>query len=140
MYRIIVIEDDEIIRENIMDILTLNSFQVEGYQDGSTALQHLEIKRADLILCDIMMPGIDGYEVLRKLKSNKKTSEIPFVFVTARAERSDMKKGLELGANGYLIKPFSMQALLKMINQHLAVSRIKQEDNNDILFQSNYEK
>jgi len=129
MYRITVIEDDESIRENIVDILEMHSFEVKSYSDGNAALKDIQQELPDLILCDIMMPEIDGYEVLKRLKSDKHLSSVPFVFVTARAEKSDISKGLEFGADAYLIKPFAMDTLIATVNKQIRSSRSAKENN-----------
>lgn len=113
--KILIIEDNEDIRESSMEILELAGYEVLQAGNGKIgvelALNHLP----DMILCDIMMPELDGYGVLYLLSKNSNTENIPFIFLTAKAERSDMRKGMEMGADDYLTKPFDDMELLNTI-------------------------
>jgi DNA-binding response OmpR family regulator len=115
MRRILIIDDHTEIRENIAEILTLASFQTFTAENGKKgvelAIQHLP----DLIICDIMMPELDGYGVLHLLKRNAATENIPFIFLSAKAERTDFRKGMEMGADDYITKPFDDIELLNAI-------------------------
>ena len=115
MRRILIIDDYTDIRENIAEILTLAGFQTYTAENGKKgvelAIQHLP----DLIICDIMMPELDGYGVLHLLKRNPATEPIPFIFLTAKAERTDFRKGMEMGADDYITKPFDDVELLNAI-------------------------
>lgn len=119
MKKILVIEDSNDIRENIIEMLNLAGYQTFAANNGkdgvSLALAHIP----DLILCDIMMPELDGYGVLYMLQKNMDTAAIPFIFMTAKAERSDMRKGMEMGADDYLTKPFDDLELFKAIDGRL---------------------
>ncbi|QEK52654.1 response regulator [Pedobacter aquae] len=95
--KIVVIEDDELIRENIVDFLSLNSFNVEGFSEGMLALEAINREIPDLILCDISLPGLSGHDIIGKLKENDTTAEIPFVFLSAHAEKSDVRNSMDLG-------------------------------------------
>lgn len=123
---ILIIEDNEDIRESTAEILELANYEVMQAQNGKTgvdlAIKHLP----DLILCDIMMPELDGYGVLYLLNKNPKTAAIPFIFLTAKAERIDMRKGMEMGADDYLTKPFDDVELLNAIESRLS-KKEKQE-------------
>jgi CRP-like cAMP-binding protein/CheY-like chemotaxis protein len=116
---ILIIEDNNDIRESTAEILELTGYTVLQAVNGKTgvdmALQHLP----DLILCDIMMPELDGYGVLYLLSKNKETDAIPFIFLTAKAERVDLRKGMEMGADDYLTKPFDEIELLNAIESRL---------------------
>lgn len=119
MKKILVIEDDIDIQENIVDLLETNGFEVVYAANGFEGLKLAENDLPDLILCDIMMPGIDGFNVKEKLQEKKKTSLIPFVFLTAKAEVNDIRKGMILGADDYIVKPFDSLQLIESINARL---------------------
>lgn len=116
---ILVIEDNDDIRESTAEILELANYSVitadNGKKGVDLALKHFP----DIILCDIMMPELDGYGVLYLLNKNPKTASIPFIFLTAKAERLDMRKGMEMGADDYLTKPFDDMELLNAIESRL---------------------
>ena len=133
MFKIAIIDDDDIIRENITELLTSHSFNATAYEDADTAIKEISATLPDLILCDIMMPQTHGYEVLNILKENEKTSCIPFIFITAKAEISDIRVGMELGADDYLIKPFTTEQLLNAINTRIdAIARNNRKKENDL--------
>lgn len=116
MKKILVIEDDSDIRDNIIEILNLSQFQAIAAQDGREGVRIALEQIPDLIICDVMMPFMDGYTVLTALRSNPKTARIPLIFLTARAEMDSMRHGMELGADDYLVKPFTSKRLLKAID------------------------
>lgn len=117
--KVLIIEDNNDIRENVVEILTLAGYQVFAADNGKTGVD-LAIKNApDIILCDIMMPELDGYGVLYLLNKNPDTATIPFIFLTAKAERVDLRKGMEMGADDYLTKPFDDMDLLNAIEVRL---------------------
>lgn len=120
--RILVIEDNEGLRENIAELLTLSGYQtheaVNGKEGAKMALKLLP----DLILCDIMMPELDGYGVLHILSKHKETLGIPFIFLTAKAEKVDVRKGMTLGADDYITKPFEETDLLTAVENRLKKS------------------
>ena len=120
--RILIIEDNLDIRENIAELLELSGYQTYQAENGKVgakmALEHLP----DLILCDIMMPELDGYGVLHVLSKHKETLHIPFVFLTAKAEKIDIRKGMTLGADDYITKPFEETDLLQAIENRLKKS------------------
>jgi two-component system, NarL family, response regulator NreC len=120
MHKILVIEDSESLLEEIFDTLRFENFDVIGAENGLIGLRMAREYMPDLIVCDIMMPEMDGYEVLQELRSDLATAMIPFIFLTAKAERSDMRKGMELGADDYLTKPFANAELLATIRARLA--------------------
>lgn len=124
--RIQIIEDNDDIRESIIEILELANYEVISANNGKTGIELASQHLPDLILCDIMMPELDGYGVLYVLGKNPQTSNIPFIFLTAKAERIDMRKGMEMGADDYLTKPFDDMELLNAVESRLN-KREKQE-------------
>jgi DNA-binding response OmpR family regulator len=110
--KILIIEDNEDIRESSMEILELAGYEVLQADNGKIGVELAQQHLPDMILCDIMMPELDGYGVLYLLSKNQNTENIPFIFLTAKAERADMRKGMEMGADDYLTKPFSMEVLV----------------------------
>jgi len=119
MPKILIIEDEPGIRENLVEILTLENHAPLAACDGQAGLELTRTYRPDLILCDVMMPGLDGYEVLKALRADAATARIPFVFLTARGERADVRAGMNLGADDYLIKPVRVNELLEAIAARL---------------------
>ena len=117
--RILIIEDNNDIRESTAEILELADFEVLQAKNGKIGVEMATKNLPDLILCDIMMPELDGYGVLFLLNKNPQTSTIPFIFLTAKAERLDMRKGMEMGADDYLTKPFDDVELLNAIESRL---------------------
>jgi len=112
---ILIIEDNPEIRENMTELLELNDFKVVSAMNGAEGISIAKEIKPDLILCDIMMPVVNGYEVLRQLKTNPPTAEIPFIYVTASAEKTEVKIGMDLGADGYIRKPFETSELMYTI-------------------------
>src|SRR3954465_5515474 len=106
MKRILVIEDNEEVRENTSEILELSNYKVFTAENGKQGVEIATREKPDLIVCDIMMPVLDGYGVLHLLSKNQDTSMIPFIFLTAKSEKTDFRKAMELGADDYLTKPF----------------------------------
>lgn len=119
MKKILVIEDSDDIRENIVEILDLAGYQTLAAKNGRSGVDLAINHVPDLILCDIMMPEMDGYGVLYLLQKNNITLGIPFIFMTAKAERSDLRKGMEMGADDYLTKPFDDVELFSAIDSRL---------------------
>lgn len=117
--RILVIEDNDDIRESTVEILELANYEVFQANNGKIGVEQANTHLPDLILCDIMMPELDGYGVLYLLNKNPQTSATPFIFLTAKAERMDMRKGMEMGADDYLVKPFDDLELLNAIESRL---------------------
>ncbi|MBD2185756.1 EAL domain-containing protein [Planktothrix sp. FACHB-1355] len=122
--KILVIEDDELIRANIIDILEAQRFKVIAAKNGRLGISLAQEILPDLILCDVMMPELDGYAVLAGLRQDPLTAVIPFIFLTALADRANTRKGMELGADDYLIKPCKPQELLNAIATRLAKQTI----------------
>ncbi|NEO25668.1 MAG: EAL domain-containing protein [Kamptonema sp. SIO4C4] len=120
MTKILVIEDEWEIRQNIIEFLEAEEFTALEAENGLVGLQLATEQLPDLILCDVMMPEIDGFYVLDLLRKNAATASIPFIFLTAKASMSDLRTGMELGADDYLTKPFFPEELLKAIKTRLA--------------------
>jgi DNA-binding response OmpR family regulator len=116
---ILVIEDNNDIRENTAEILELAGYNTFTAENGKKAVEIALKELPSLIVCDIMMPELDGYGVLHLLKKNKLTENIPFIFLTAKTERADMRKGMEMGADDYITKPFDDIELLNAIEMRL---------------------
>lgn len=119
MAKILVIEDERIIRENILEFLEIENFEVFGAENGKVGIALAIENKPDLIVCDVMMPEIDGYSVLKILREEPSTATIPFIFLTALADKADTRKGMELGADDYLTKPCSPSQLLAAIKIRL---------------------
>ncbi len=126
--KILLIEDNEEIRENTAEILELSNYHVVTAPDGKKGIEMALSEKPDLIVCDIMMPVLDGYGVLHALHKNESTKNIPFIFLTAKTERLDMRKGMEMGADDYITKPFSGTELLSAIEGRIKkIDLLKQE-------------
>jgi CheY-like chemotaxis protein len=109
MTKILVIDDEPTLREEIVELLMFEDYEAVGAPDGRTGINHALQNEIDLILCDLTMPGMDGYAVLAELRAQPATAKIPFIFMTARAT------GMALGANHYITKPFYHKDLLQAI-------------------------
>lgn len=116
---ILIIEDDDSVRENLAELLEAEGYEVFSATNGRAGIEMAREKRPDLILCDIRMPEMDGYQVLETLRQDTITDLIPFLFLTARATPADLRRGMVLGADDYLTKPFRREELLKAINTRL---------------------
>jgi len=113
--KILVIEDAKDVRETIKKILEFSGYQVLTASDGKIGCQLAISQLPDLIICDILMPELDGYGVLTALRQNDATATIPLIFLTAKVERSDLRQGMELGADDYITKPFKVEELLSAV-------------------------
>jgi two-component system, sensor histidine kinase and response regulator len=111
---VLLIEDDEAIRETLRYLLELNGYTVRTASDGPEGLR-LAVEAPDLILCDIGLPGMDGFEVIGEVQKLPQCRDVPFIFLTARADRSDQRKGMALGADDYITKPFTEKEILDAI-------------------------
>ncbi|MBD1362406.1 response regulator [Mucilaginibacter sp. ZT4R22] len=131
--QVLIIEDNDDIRENIVEILELADFSVLQANNGKTGVDLAIKNKPDIILCDIMMPELDGYGVLYMLNKNPETATIPFIFLTAKAERLDLRKGMEMGADDYLTKPFDDIELLNAIETRLKKKEQQQSQYNNPL-------
>lgn len=119
MHRILIIEDDPSICSNIELILTMEGFEVRTACDGQSGLEAIHAHRPDLILCDILMPTMDGHALLDMLKHEGDFADIPFIFVTALGERTDVRRGMSAGADDYLTKPFTAEELVSAVTGRL---------------------
>ncbi|MFY7972073.1 MAG: response regulator [Flavobacteriales bacterium] len=128
MKNILLIEDNLEVRENTSEILQLAGYNLATAENGKLGVELATSNKPDLIICDIMMPVLDGYGVLHMLSKNPQTAGIPFIFLTAKAERVDMRKGMEMGADDYLTKPFDDIELLNAVESRLKkVDAMRQE-------------
>ena len=125
---ILLIEDNTDMRENISEILELANYHVITAENGKQGVLKAKSTIPDLIVCDIMMPEMDGYETLYMLGKNDQTKNIPFVFLTAKAEKSDWRKGMNLGADDYLTKPFDDMELLNVVEARIKRSEALKAD------------
>jgi CheY-like chemotaxis protein/CRP-like cAMP-binding protein len=119
MRTILIIDDHDEIRDNIAEILSLGGYKTLTAPNGKKGVEEALQHKPDLIVCDIMMPELDGYGVLHLLRKNPETEHLPVIFLTAKAERSDFRKGMEMGADDYLTKPFDDLELLNAIEVRL---------------------
>lgn len=126
MRSILVIDDHNEIRDNIAEILTLAGYKAFTAPNGKRGVETALKENPDLVVCDIMMPELDGYGVLHLLRKNESTKDTPFIFLTAKTERSDFRKGMEMGADDYITKPFEDIELLNAIEMRLRKKEILQ--------------
>ena len=108
MKTILLIEDDKALRENTEELLELSGYSVLTAPNGKIGIELVKENLPDIIVCDIMMPVIDGYGVLENLSADEKTKQIPFIFLSAKTEHKEIRKGMDLGADDYLTKPFNL--------------------------------
>lgn len=127
MKSILVIEDQPQMRRNLLTILEMEGFRVLAAEDGGAGVRLAREELPDLILCDIMLPDIDGYQVLHGLRTHKPTAPIPFIFLTAKGEKSDFRTGMNLGADDYLPKPVARADLLAAIAARFERERLGEE-------------
>jgi two-component system, sensor histidine kinase and response regulator len=116
MKKVLVIEDESAVRLSLVELLMAENFKPISAENGSVGLQLAREQTPDLIICDIMMPEMNGYEVLKELRTDQITASIPFLFLTAKSERTDLRKAMELGADDYITKPFTRNDILNAIN------------------------
>ena len=119
MTTILVIDDDANIRDSMREILTTLDFQVITAKNGKEGFDFIKQNSLDSIICDVAMPTMSGYELLEIIQKQENIASIPFIFLTANSNTRDMRRGMELGADDYLFKPFSIHSLLKAINTRL---------------------
>ena len=127
MKKILLIEDNPEVRDNTMEILTLANYDVITAENGRVGVELAQREKPDLIICDIMMPELDGYGVLHILSKNDQTAAIPFIFLTAKTEKADIRKGMNLGADDYLTKPFDDTDLLNAIEARFRKNAMQQK-------------
>ncbi len=127
MKKILLIEDNLEVRENTSEILSLANYNVITAENGKIGVELAQSEKPDLIICDIMMPELDGYGVLHILSKSEITAGIPFIFLTAKTEKTDIRKGMNLGADDYLTKPFDDTDLLNAIEARFRKSDMQQK-------------
>ena len=128
MKKILLIEDDVVLRENTAELLELSGYQVETASNGRAGVEVAKKYVPNIIICDIMMPELDGYGVLENLSKNDITKYIPFIFLSAKTERHDVRKGMDLGADDYITKPFNEDELISAIESRIAKAAILHEE------------
>lgn len=128
MKKILLIEDNKDVRENTAEILTLAKYIVITAKNGKEGVEFAQKEKPDLIICDIMMPILDGHGALHMLSKSDETASIPFIFLTAKSERSDFRKGMEMGADDYLTKPFDDVELMNAIESRLKKNEILKKE------------
>jgi two-component system sensor kinase len=128
MTKILVIEDQSEVRQNLEDILSLENYDVVTASDGEQGLDLAKQILPNLILCDVMMPKLSGFEVLRSLRQDPQLATIPFILLTAKADHAAIRQGMTLGADDYLTKPFSLDDLLQAVNTRLTQQQQRQNE------------
>lgn len=119
MKTILIIDDEATLRDNLRDVLTFENYAVIEAEDGVKGLQCAREHLPDLIICDIAMPGLDGHRVLTELRHDSQTASIPVIFLTARTDQVAVSRGMALGVNAYIAKPFTIEEVLAGIRAHL---------------------
>lgn len=117
--KVLVIEDEAPVRERIVKILAFEGFDAFGAEDGGRGLAVAREREPDLIVCDILMPDIDGFEVCRRLRNDPATETIPLLFVTALGARESIRRSIELGVDGYVTKPFRAEVLVAAVRARI---------------------
>jgi len=128
MKTILLIEDDTALRENTAELLELSNYQVTTAPNGRIGIDKALQQTPDIIVCDIMMPEVDGYGVLSALAKNITTKHIPFIFLSAKTEHKEIRKGMNMGADDYLTKPFDEEELISAVESRLAKAKILAEN------------
>ena len=126
MNKILVIEDQPQMRKNLVTILAMENFDVVSAENGRLGIEAAQRDLPDLIICDVMMPDVDGYGVLKAVRDNQATANIPFIFLTAKGEKTDVRSGMNLGADDYLTKPVVREDLLAAISARLERKQISE--------------
>ena len=128
MQKILIIEDQPDVRENIEAILELEDYETLIAENGEMGIEMAENHHPDLILCDVMMPKLDGFGVVQALRQNPITSTIPLIFLTAKADRLSLRQGMDLGGDDYLTKPFTLDELINAVKSRLSKQTLIQKD------------
>jgi len=128
--KILVVEDEEIVRSNILQFLENENYELDEAESGIDALQRIEKSAPDLVISDIMMPGMDGYELVKRIQTNPVTADIPIILLTARADNQDVRRGMEFGADDYITKPFKGHDLIQAVK-----TRLKKKENYERKFE-----
>ncbi len=124
---ILVVEDETDVRDNIQDILECKGYKVLTAENGQSAMEYLNREIPDMIICDIMMPLMNGFELLEELQKDRNKAKIPFIFLTAKVETENFRKGMNLGADDYIFKPFDIEELLNAISTRLGKKNVSWE-------------
>jgi len=133
MTNILVIEDEAPIRDKIVTVLKYENYDVIDAPNGREGVVSAQHNRPDLIICDVLMPDMNGYSALAALRDDPITSDIPVIFLTAAASRADMRKGMELGADDYITKPYTVEELLAAVRTRLERQEtIKRASSSDV--------
>jgi DNA-binding response OmpR family regulator len=128
MTKVLLIEDDTVLRENTAELLELSNYKVLTASNGQIGLEMAAKYKPDIVVCDIMMPILDGYGVLEGLSKQNDTTFIPFIFLSAKTERRDVRKGMDLGADDYITKPFSENEIISAIESRIAKASILKDE------------
>ena len=131
MKKILLIEDDTALRENTAELLELSNYEVITAPNGRVGITLAKENAPDIIVCDIMMPEVDGYGVLQELSISTETSQIPFIFLSAKTEHKEIRKGMDLGADDYLTKPFEEEELISAIESRIAKATLLKNNSNE---------
>jgi len=126
--KILIIEDEKNIRDTIQEILELNNYHIETAENGLIGVAKALQVKPDLIICDVMMPEMDGFETLRNIRAINEISKTPLIFLTAKTEKRDFREGMNSGADDFLNKPFNTQELLKVIALRIQKSKQAEEE------------
>ncbi|MEO0645863.1 MAG: response regulator [Cyanobacteria bacterium J06650_10] len=132
MAKILIIEDEVDIRANLLELLKLEGYDVMSADNGVTGLIGAMEYQPDLVLCDVMMPELDGHDVLLALRQEPQTALIPFIFLTAFADKGDIRQGMDLGADDYLTKPFTCTEVLGAVKTRLKKQTVITADQRDL--------
>tara|TARA_R110002050_G_scaffold286468_3_gene437035 strand:+ start:117197 stop:117574 length:378 start_codon:yes stop_codon:yes gene_type:complete len=124
MIRILIIEDDKSIRENTAELLELEGYAAVTASNGNTGLEKIKLHQPDLIICDLRMPEMDGFTLLKHLGEDSRLKRIPFIFFSAKSEKIEVRMGIDAGADDYLTKPFELEDLLASIEKCLQKSKL----------------
>ena len=134
--RVLLIEDDKTVRENTEELLMLSDYTVYTAKNGKEGVAVAKKELPDIIVCDVMMPEMNGYDVLSNLSEDNATLEIPFIFLSAKTDHKDIRKGMDLGADDYLTKPFEEEDLINAIESRIAkvqiLKKIREKDQSSI--------
>ncbi|MBX2828294.1 MAG: response regulator [Flavobacteriaceae bacterium] len=124
MKKVLIIEDDTALRENTAELLEISGYTIVTAPNGRVGIEKAKAEAPDIVVCDIMMPEVDGYQVLESLSNHADTRYIPFIFLSAKTEHKEIRKGMDLGADDYLTKPFEEEELLSALESRLAKAEI----------------
>lgn len=127
MKTLLIIEDTEDILENLKEYFELEGFKVIGARSGKIGVELAEELTPDLIICDVLMPELDGFQVLDRILHMAKTYEIPFIFSTSLSEKANKEQALRLGADDYIVKPFELDLLLKLVNDWIKSGSLRHQ-------------